>query len=105
MLKQQLARIHDDFKAQLGEIIDDVEASALKAKALQLWTKHQRQQREDVPLSDRFMWTYLDVANAFVHAYGGRISEPREEYPWTLLWCRNGHFVAYVKQYRLEAKP
>ena len=104
MLKHDLTHIADNFKDQLGEIIDDVEASALKAKALELWTKHQNQQRLNVPLAERFLWTDTDVANAFIWRYGGRITEQRAEYPWRLLYCRCGHFVAYVKEYKIEVK-
>ena len=94
----------DDFQLSLGEIIDEVEASALKAKALELWTKHQQQQRDGVSLADRFIWTDRDVANAFVRRYGGRITEKHATIPWRLLYCRNGAFVAYVKEYKIHAE-
>ena len=101
MRSQHLTRIADDFKSQLDSIVDDVEASTLKAKALELRTKHQKQQRDDVPLRDRFFWTDRGVANAFVSAYGGRVTDKHATIPWRLLYCRNGAFVAYVKEYTI----
>ena len=88
--------------APITPIIDEVEASALKAKAETLWTKHQKQQSDNVSLADRFLWTDKDVANAFVRAYGGKITSKHATIPWRLLYCRNGEFVAYVKEYKIE---
>lgn len=106
MLKQHLT-ITDDFQTPTNPIIDDVEASALKAKAQELWTTHQAKRREGVSDGDaaRWQWTSMDVANAFVHVYGGKITEYRAEYPWVLLYCRNNRFVAYIKRYKLEGGP
>ena len=86
--------------ARLEATVDAVKASTLNAKHLQ-------QELSNVPLADRFIWTDKGVAKAFVRAYGGKITSKHPTIPWRLLYCRNGEFVAYVKEYQIatpEAK-
>ena len=33
--------------------------------------------------------------------YGGRVTSKHPTIPWRLLYCRNGEFVAYVKEYQI----
>ena len=80
--------------ARLNATVDEVKASTLNAKHLQ-------QELSNVPLADRFIWADKGVANAFVRAYGGRITSKHSTIPWRLLYCRNGAFVAYVKEYKI----
>ena len=85
--------------ARLESTVNQVKASTLNAK-------HLHQELSNVPLKDRFIWTDKGVAKAFVNAYGGRVTDKHPTIPWRLLYCRNGEFVAYVKEYDIpvEAK-
>ena len=80
--------------ARLEATVDEVKASTLNAK-------HLHQELSNVPLKDRFIWTDKNVANAFVSAYGGRVTDKHSTIPWRLLYDQHGEFVAYVKEYKI----
>lgn len=71
----------------------------MRAKALALKERHQKQLHDGVPLVRRWIWTDDDIARLFVRIFGGRITEYRDEYPWRLLYDAAGEFVAYVKNF------